>query len=133
MLYWLPKLHKRPYKARFIANFSSSSTTVLSKLLTSCLTAIKNIGLDTMILFTFLYLHLSVLDGFISCKIYDKHDDFEIVNFLYLDWDVPRRVSYAVYISQLIRFARMSSHVTDFNTRNKLLPAQLLNQGYRYH
>ena len=38
-LYWLPKLHKRPYKARFIA--SSCSTTVLSKLLTSCLTAVK--------------------------------------------------------------------------------------------
>ena len=51
-LYWLPKLHKRPYKARFIANSSSCTTTVLSKLLTSCLTAVKNIGLDTMILFT---------------------------------------------------------------------------------
>ena len=32
-LYWLPKLHKRPYKARFIANSSSCTTTVLSKLL----------------------------------------------------------------------------------------------------
>ena len=52
-LYWLPKLHKRPYKARFIANSSSCTITVLSKLLTSCLTAVKkNIGLDTMILFT---------------------------------------------------------------------------------
>ena len=39
-LYWLPKLHKRPYKARFIANSSSCTTTVLSKLLTSCLTAV---------------------------------------------------------------------------------------------
>ena len=29
-LYWLPKLHKRPYKARFIANSSSCTTTVLS-------------------------------------------------------------------------------------------------------
>ena len=38
---WLPKLHKRPYKARFIANSSSCTTTELSKLLTSCLTAIK--------------------------------------------------------------------------------------------
>ena len=51
-LYWLPKLHKRPYKAHFIANSSSCTTTVLSKLLTSCLTSAKNIGLDTMILFT---------------------------------------------------------------------------------
>ena len=40
--YWLPKLHKRPYKARFIANSSSCTTTELSKLLTSCLTAIKS-------------------------------------------------------------------------------------------
>ena len=42
-LYWLPKLHNhsRPYKARFIANPSSCTTTVLSKLLTSCLTAVE--------------------------------------------------------------------------------------------
>ena len=41
-LYWLPKLHKRPYKLRFIANSSACTTTELSILLTSCLTAIKN-------------------------------------------------------------------------------------------
>ena len=40
-LYWLSKLRKRPYKARFNANSSSCTTTELSKLLTSCLTAIK--------------------------------------------------------------------------------------------
>ena len=78
-------------------------------------------------------LHLSIIDGFVSCKIYDKRDDFdfETVNFPFLDGDVPR-ASYGVYISQLIRFARVSSHVTDFNTRNKLLTAKLLNQGYRH-
>ena len=37
----LPKLHKRSYKAMFIANSNSSTTTELSKLLTSCRTAIK--------------------------------------------------------------------------------------------
>ena len=41
-MYWLPKLHKRPYEARFIANSSSCTTTELSKLLSSCLTAVKN-------------------------------------------------------------------------------------------
>ena len=41
--------------------------------------------------------------------------------------------SFGVYISQLIRFARASSHVTDFNTRNKLLTQKLLKQGYWYH
>ena len=27
----------------------------------------------------------------------------------------------------------MSSHVDDFDTRNKILTAKLLRQGYRYH
>ena len=50
-----------------------------------------------------------------------------------MDGDVPRRPSYGVYISQLIRFARVCSHVGDFNTRNKCETAKLLKQGYRYH
>ena len=57
----------------------------------------------------------------------------DIVNFLFLDGDVPRSASYGVYISQLIRFACVSSHVDDFITRNKVLTANLLRQGYRYH
>ena len=83
----------------------------------------------------FLDLHLSFSNGFVSSKIYDKRDDFDfdIVNFPFLDGDVPRRPSYGVYISQLIRFARVCSHVDDFNTRNKCLTAKLLKQGYRYH
>ena len=44
--------------------------------------------------------------------------DFEIVNFPLSDGDVPRSTSYGVYISQLIRFARASNYVADFNTRN---------------
>ena len=50
---------------------------------------------------TFWDLHLSTLDGFNSCKIYDKRDDldFAIVNFLYLDGDAPHRASYGVYMS----------------------------------
>ena len=82
-----------------------------------------------------LFLHLSIFNDIVSTKIYDKRDDFyfEIVNFPFLDGDVPRSTSYGVYISQLIRFARASSYVTDFNPRNKLLTQKLLRQGYRYH
>ena len=40
--YWLPKLHKRPYKSRFISNSSQCSTTILSKHITSALTAVKD-------------------------------------------------------------------------------------------
>ena len=55
------------------------------------------------------------------------------MNFPFLNGDVPRSASYGFDISQLIRFARVSSHVYDFNTRNKVLTAKLLRQGYRYH
>ena len=44
----------------------------------------------------------------------------------FLDGDVPRLTSYDVYISQLFHFARVSSHVDDVNTRNKVLTAKLL-------
>ena len=83
----------------------------------------------------FLDLHLSISNGFVSSKIYNKHDDFDFDNviFPFLDGDVPRRPSYGVYISQLIRFARVCSHVEDFNARNECLTAKLLKQGYRYH
>ena len=49
-------------------------------------------------------LHLSISNDIVSTKVYDKRDDFdfEIVNFPFLDNDVPL---------QLIRFARASSYV----------------------
>ena len=83
----------------------------------------------------FLDLHLSISNDIASPKTYDKRDnfDFEIVNFPFIDGDVPRSTSYGVYIAQLIRFARASSYVADFNTHNKLLTQKLLKQGYRYH
>ena len=68
---------------------------------------------------SFLDLHLSISDGFVKTKMFDKRDhfDFDIVNFPFQDGDVPRLTSYGIYISQPIRFARMSSHVDDFITR----------------
>ena len=63
---------------------------------------------------SFLDLHLSISDGFVRTLIYDiKQDDFDfdIANFRFLDGDVRRSTSYGVYVSQLIRFARVSSHV----------------------
>ena len=46
----------------------------------------------------FLDLHLSISNGFVSAKIYDKRDDFDfdIVNFPFLDGDVPRSTSYVL-------------------------------------
>ena len=58
---------------------------------------------------------------------------FNIVNFPFLDGDVPLAPSYSVYISQHIRFARVSSRLADFNTYNKTLTAILLQKGLRYY
>ena len=56
-----------------------------------------------------------------------------IVNYPYLDGDVPRATSYGVYISQLIRFARACSSVEDFHIRNRAITETLLKQGYRFN
>ena len=80
----------------------------------------------------FFDLNLCISNGTVSNKNYDKRDDFDIVNFPFLDGYVPRRTSYGVYISQLIRFARASSNLNDFNYGNKALTAKLLRQDYRY-
>ena len=70
----------------------------------------------------FLNLDLSITNGIVSSKICDKRDDFnfEIVSFPFLDGDVPRSPSYGVYISQLICFAKVCSHVDDCNNSNLL-------------
>ena len=77
---------------------------------------------------SFLDLHLSIFNGFLFSKIYDKRDefDFDIVDFPFLDGNVPRHPSYGVYISQVIRFASVCSHVEDFNARNACLTAKPL-------
>ena len=92
--------------------------------------------------FTFRYknyvlcLNNSIISEFIDL-LFPCELDFDFVNFPFQDGDVPRSTSFGVYISQLIRFARASSHVYDFKTLmtliKKVLTAKLLRQGYRYH
>ena len=41
-IYWIPKLHKTPYKARFIAGSRSCTTTRISKLITECLKLVRS-------------------------------------------------------------------------------------------
>ena len=83
----------------------------------------------------FLDLDIYIQNDTIKTKIYDKRDDFDfpIVNFPFLDGDIPIAPSYGVYISQLVRFARVSSSVSDFNERNLFITEKRLLQGYRYH
>ena len=55
---------------------------------------------------SFLDLHLSISNGFVKTKIFDKRDDFDfdIMHFPFLDGDVPRSTSYGAYIFNLFVF-----------------------------
>ena len=79
----------------------------------------------------FLDVNLSITNGTVSTKIYDKRNDFDfdIINFPFLDGDVPRRTSYGVYISQLIRFARASSSIVTSTVVTKPLQSSSLGNA----
>ena len=51
------------------------------------------------------------------------------MNFPFLDGDDPRSASYGVCIFHIIQFARVSSHVDDFSTRNMVLTANVSDKG----
>jgi hypothetical protein len=83
----------------------------------------------------YLDLHLTINNNMIKTSLYDKRDDFnfEIVNFPFLDGNIPKGPSYGIYISQLVRYARACSCIKDFNDRNLILTKKLLKQGFLYH
>ena len=78
---------------------------------------------------------LDLSNGIGSSKIYVKRGDFnfEIINFPFLDGDVPRSLSYGVYTLQHIRFVRVYSNVDCFNYRNFIFDLKLLKQCHPYH
>ena len=58
--------------------------------------------------------------GRLNLKLYDKREvlDFPIVNFPFLSNNIPMSSGYGVYISQLIRYARVcSSTVNSYRDR----------------
>ena len=64
---------------------------------------------------------------------YQSVRGFLIVDFLWLSVDVPRLLSYGVYISHLVTFARCCTGVTDFNSKNRQITSKLFTKGYKYH
>ena len=65
---------------------------------------------------SFLNFDIKVVGSDVHTSVYDKRDDFgfPIVNFPWFSGDVPRLPSYVVYISQLVRFARCCTSVSDY-------------------
>ena len=65
-------------------------------------------------------------------SLYDKRDDynFEIVNFPWMDSNIPESPTYGIYISRLIAFARACDFYQDFLFRHKNLVMKLVSQGF---
>ena len=65
-------------------------------------------------------------------SIYDKREDFafRIVNFPHMDSNIPANPAYDVYISQLVRYARICTSKVDFINRLRGLSLRLRQQGF---
>ena len=81
----------------------------------------------------YLDLFVTVVDGKIKTKLFDKRDafDFDIVNFPHLESNIPLSPAYGVYVSQLIRYCRACDDYGDFKIRHLNLINKLLKQGYK--
>ena len=80
----------------------------------------------------YLDLTISIVDGRFIYHSYDKRKSFsfEVVNYPYMNSNVPKSPSYGVFISQLTRFCVVNSQVNQFQSNIKELTDKLLRQGF---
>ena len=66
-------------------------------------------------------------------SLFDKRDafSFKIVNFPDLSGNIPKKQSYGVFTSQLIRYARCCQFFSDFEKRTKALVLRLKSQNFK--
>ena len=66
-------------------------------------------------------------------SIYDKRDDFAfwIVSFPHMDSNIPANPANGVYLSQLVRFARICTSKFDIMNRHRGLSLRRKQQGFK--
>ncbi len=81
---------------------------------------------------TFLDLTISIYRGKFYIKLYDKRNDynFEVINYPFLDGNIPKGQSYGIFISQLVRLARINSSFNGFLSDCKNLVRKLERQSF---
>ena len=81
---------------------------------------------------TFLDIEAEVVNRVFRTKTYDKRDafGFDIVNYPDLSGNIPHRQAYGVFISQIIRYARICSNKEDLSEKINLLIKKLINRGF---
>ena len=80
---------------------------------------------------TFLDLDLSIENGKISSKIYDKREDFSffIVRMPNIHSNIPSSIFYGTVLSEILRIARATSSFLNFSKKTAALLTRMENQG----
>jgi len=83
---------------------------------------------------SYLDLLINIEDSKFITKIFDKREQFNftVINYPYMDSNIPVKPALGVYTSQLIRYAKICTKFEDFQERNLLITKKLLRQGYKY-
>ena len=76
---------------------------------------------------TFLDLDIKVIDNKFEFKIFHKVDlfTFDVISFPFLESNIPKRICYSTFLSQLIRFTRICSTKFGFAERVNMLHNKL--------
>ena len=87
---------------------------------------------ETMV--SYLDISITITENKYETAIYDKRDDFNfnIVNFPFLDSNIPVKPAYGVYISQLVRIGRVCEKYDAFVERHWIITSKLIRQGFHY-
>ena len=77
----------------------------------------------------FLDMTISIYKGKFYIKLYDKRDDYDF-DVISLDGNIPKSQSYGIFISQLIRYARINTSFSNFISDCKKLVTKLVGQYF---
>ena len=74
----------------------------------------------------------SIYRGKFYIKLYDKRNDyvFDVISFPYLDGNIPKGQSYGIFISRLIRYARINTSFSNFISDCRKLMTKLVGQYF---
>ena len=91
----------------------------------------ENVGINDA---TFLDLGIEIKNKKFTYKLYDKRDDFgfPIVRMPYLSNNMPSRIFYSTYMSELLRIAKCSSGKNEFEESAFKLMKRMWDQGTEF-
>ena len=84
---------------------------------------------------SYLDISITISNNKFWTSVFDKRDsfNFRIVNFPFLNSNIPTAPAYGVYISQLVRIGRICDEYSKFAGRNYAITSRLVKQGFRYN